>query len=139
MVFRGYAMLIDARQIPFVLILTAVLTGCGGSTGADENTPAADVVETERVEPAAGARAENPSATQEAASQPVSISDVVADIEAEADAIELDDGNLLPDLIDGGKTERKTAVSAKVLTDEEAEQLTDSLDGVEVKLEVKTK
>lgn len=45
---------------------------------------------------------------------------------------------VLPDLFDGTAEQRKTKVSGKVLTDEEAQLLQDKVDGVELKIEVQT-
>ena len=51
------------------------------------------------------------------------------------------DTNVLPELLKegNGETERKMRVSGNVLAKEEAESLQDSVDGVELKLEMKTK
>ncbi|MEM7100235.1 MAG: hypothetical protein AAF541_18350 [Pseudomonadota bacterium] len=105
----------------FMLFLCAVVIGCGGASNQTAEQPP-ETVDSQPLD-----------LSQE------SIRGFVEEVDGETNVELTEPGEILPELLSEDKAEKSMRVSGNVLTKEEAESLQDSVDGVELKLEVKTK
>ena len=65
--------------------------------------------------------------------------DLIHDIVSETDGEELVDPQILPQLVDQEALAKRVKLKGKVLTDKEALDMKDRIEGVELKIEIKTK
>ena len=85
---------------------------------------------------AAASEAQPVNTTEESAPSLNLSRDLISDGEVEEELADAE--NVLPDMFAEEADQPKTRISGKVLTKEEAQTLTDSVDGVELKIEVPT-
>ena len=123
------------KRVSYLALTLGILVACS-QPDEDRAAPAA-----QSAVPAPGASEHKPSEQTLDLSKDVidgALNDVLPEGSEALEALETPE-DVLPDLFDAAKEDaKKVKVSGSVLTKEEAESLRDSIDGVEVQLEVKT-